>query len=174
VSHYSPALFSELYRHMEWADATLWRAAFVSAGAQTDEMLRNYLHHMHLTQQLFLAFWTDTPAEPIARRQPSEFTLSELCAWAQPFYGRARAFLESATPDVFARPLVMPWVAQYEQQLGRTFEVATVAETAYQVVSHSTHHRAQANARLRAVGGDPPIVDFIAWIWFGRPAAPWD
>ena len=58
VSHYSPALFSELYKHMEWADATLWRAALTSSGAQSDEMLRNYLHHMHLTQQLFLAFWT--------------------------------------------------------------------------------------------------------------------
>jgi uncharacterized damage-inducible protein DinB len=52
--------------------------------------------------------------------------------------------------------------------------VATVGETAFQVVSHSTHHRAQANTRLRAVGGDPPLVDYIAWIWFGRPAAPWD
>ena len=75
---------------------------------------------------------------------------------------------------VLGRPLVMPWVAQYEKQLGRKFDVATVGETAFQVVSHSTHHRAQANTRLRAVGGDPPLVDFIAWIWFGRPAAPWD
>jgi len=174
VSHYSPALFSELYKHMEWADATLWRAALSSPGAQSDETLRNYLHHMHLTQQLFLAFWTGTPAEPIARRQPSEFTLPELCAWAQPYYAQARAFLGTATPDVLARPLVMPWVAQYEKQLGRKFDVATVGETAFQVVSHSTHHRAQANTRLRAVGGDPPLVDFIAWIWFGRPAAPWD
>ena len=127
---YSPALFSELYKHMEWADATLWRAALAAPGAHSDEMLRNYLHHMHLTQQLFLAFWTGTPAEPIARRQPSEFTLPELCAWAQPYYRGARTFLEAATPDVMARPLVMPWVAQYQKQLGRTFEVATVAETA--------------------------------------------
>ena len=174
MSLYTPELLSELYKHMEWADATLWRAARSSTGAQGDETLRDYLHHMHLTQQLFLAFWTGTPAEPIARRQPSEFTLPELCVWAQPYYGPARAFLESATPEVLARPLVMPWVAQYEQQLGRKFDVATVGETAFQVVSHSTHHRAQANSRLRAVGGDPPLVDFIAWIWFGRPAAPWD
>ena len=171
---YSPALFNELYKHMEWADATLWRAVLASPGAHGDEMLRNYLHHMHLTQQLFLAFWTGTPAEPIARRQPSEFTLPELCVWAQPYYRQARAFLDSATPEVLARPLVMPWVAQYEQQLGRKFDVATVAETAFQVVSHPTHPRAHANTRLRAVLGDPPLVDFIAWIWFGRPAAPWD
>ena len=75
---------------------------------------------------------------------------------------------------MLARPLVMPWVARDQKQLGRTFDVATVGETAFQVVSHSTHHRAQANSRLRAVGGEPPLVDFIAWIWFGRPAAPWD
>ena len=174
MSHYSPQLFSELYKHMEWADATLWRAVLASTGARSDEMLRSYLHHMHLTQQLFLAFWMDAPAEPVARRQPSEFTLPDLCDWARPYYSPARRFLESATPEVLARPLVMPWVAQYEKQLGRSFDVATVAETAYQVVSHSTHHRAQANTRLRAVGGEPPLVDFIAWIWFGRPAPPWD
>lgn len=171
---YSAPLFGELYRHMEWADATLWRATLASPGAQTDETLRNYLHHMHLTQQLFYAFWTATPAEPIARRQPSEFTLPELCAWARAYYPLARAFLDAATPEVLAAPLAMPWVAQYEKQVGRTFDVTSVAETAYQVVSHSTHHRAQANARLRAVGGDPPLVDYIAWIWFGRPAAAWD
>jgi uncharacterized damage-inducible protein DinB len=174
VSHYSSPLFSELYKHMEWADATLWRAALASPGAHHDDTLRGYLHHMHLTQQLFLAFWTGASPEPLVRRQPSEFTLPELCAWAQPYYRDARAFLEGATPDVLARPLVVPWVAPYEKQLGRTFDVATIGETAYQVVSHSTHHRAQANTRIRAVGGEPPLVDYIAWIWFGRPAAPWD
>jgi uncharacterized damage-inducible protein DinB len=174
MSHYSPALFNELYKHMEWADATLWRAVLASPSAQSDEMLRNYLHHMHLTQQLFPRVLDRHARRADRAAQPSEFTLPELCAWAQPYYAQARAFLDSATPDVLARPLVMPWVAQYEQQLGRKFDVATVAETAFQVVSHSTHHRAQANTRLRAVGGDPPLVDFIAWIWFGRPAAPWD
>jgi uncharacterized damage-inducible protein DinB len=42
-----------------------------------------------------------------------------------------------------------------------------------QVATHSTYHRGQVNARLREVGGEPPLVDYIAWIWFGRPAPEW-
>jgi hypothetical protein len=27
------------------------------------------------------------------------------------------------------------------------------------------------NARLRELGAEPPLTDFIAWIWFGKPQA---
>ena len=67
----------------------------------------------------------------------------------------------------------MPFVAEYERQMGRSFGVPTLAETMFQVTSHSTYHRGQVNARLREVGGQPPLVDYIAWIWFGRPDAEW-
>lgn len=67
----------------------------------------------------------------------------------------------------------MPWVPAYEQQLGRTFASPTLAETAFQVTSHSTYHRGQVNTRMRELGGEPPLVDFIAWVWFGKPAAEW-
>ena len=40
-----------------------------------------------------------------------------------------------------------------------------------QVALHSMYHRGQINARLRDFGGNPPLVDFIAWVWLGRPAA---
>jgi uncharacterized damage-inducible protein DinB len=38
---------------------------------------------------------------------------------------------------------------------------------------HSTYHRGQVNARLRELGIEPPLTDYIAWIWFGRPEAEW-
>ena len=67
----------------------------------------------------------------------------------------------------------MPWVKSFETQLGRTFSTPTLGETIVQVASHSTYHRGQVNARLREVGGEPPLVDYIAWIWFGRPEPNW-
>lgn len=48
---------------------------------------------------------------------------------------------------------------------------AKLKEKLHQV---STYHRGQANSRLRELGGKPPLVDYIAWIWFGRPAPRWD
>jgi uncharacterized damage-inducible protein DinB len=65
----------------------------------------------------------------------------------------------------------MPWIAEFEQRSGRRFDKPTLAETIFQVTSHSTYHRGQVNARLRELGGEPPLVDFIAWVWFGKPTA---
>jgi uncharacterized damage-inducible protein DinB len=62
---------------------------------------------------------------------------------------------------------------RYEQQMGRRFEAPTQTETMRQVASRSTYHRGQVNARLRELDGEPPLVDYIAWIWFGRPAPDW-
>jgi uncharacterized damage-inducible protein DinB len=29
---------------------------------------------------------------------------------------------------------------------------------------HSEHHRAQVATRLRALGGNPPMTDYILWV----------
>ncbi len=50
---------------------------------------------------------------------------------------------------------------------------ATFPETVLQITGHSTYHRGQLNTRLRELGGEPPLVDFIAWIWMGKPKADW-
>jgi uncharacterized damage-inducible protein DinB len=68
---------------------------------------------------------------------------------------------------------VTPGLERYQQRMGRSFEAPTLAETMLQVASHSTYHRGQVNARLREISGEPPLVDYIAWIWFGRPAPDW-
>jgi uncharacterized damage-inducible protein DinB len=60
-----------------------------------------------------------------------------------------------------------------EQRLGRRPEPTTIGETALQVVFHSTYHRGQINARLRTVGVESSLVDYIAWVWLGRPEPEW-
>jgi uncharacterized damage-inducible protein DinB len=40
----------------------------------------------------------------------------------------------------------------------------TVIDALMQAVMHSQHHRGQAAARLRALGGEPPTVDYILWL----------
>ena len=48
------------------------------------------------------------------------------------------------------------------------------AVTALQVVTHTTHHRGQVMTRLRELGGAPPVVDYVIWVWSGSPIAEWD
>jgi uncharacterized damage-inducible protein DinB len=163
----------ELLQYTEWADATVWRAVMAHEGARTDTRLRDLLVHLHMVQRLFLLVWRDQPI-------PSEVTaftaitdLVTLQPRAVAYYPEARAFLDALDAGAMTRPITMPFVAEYEKQLGTTFGVPTLGETIFQVMHHSTYHRGQVNARLREVGAEPPLVDYIAWIWFRRPAAEW-
>ena len=47
------------------------------------------------------------------------------------------------------------------------------ARPALHLALHTAHHRGQVNARLRELGAEPPLVDYIAWLWKGRPDAMW-
>lgn len=161
----------ELYRHMEWADAAVWRAALAHPPAARDARLRDLLLHVHTVQRAFLYVWTQ---QALTLPDPADFPdLGSVREWAYPVYAEAARFLRSTDVDALARPVVMPWAAQLAARLGRMPDAPTLAETIFQVTSHSTYHRGQVNARLRELGGEPPLVDFIAWVWFGRPEPDW-
>lgn len=57
---------------------------------------------------------------------------------------------------------------RYATSSGATHETA-VADVLDHVLLHAAHHRGQANAALRAAGGEPPHVDLIAWLRAGEP-----
>lgn len=164
-------LTRDLFSHMEWADARIWDTALKLDAAREDEVARAVLVHMHSAQQAFLDAWH---GQAPTFRKPSDFSqLESLYAYATSYYAPARAFLETIDEGRFSEPLVLPWVGFIEERMGRPVAETTIGETIVQVFSHTTHHRAQVSARLRLLGGEPPIVDYIAWIWFGRPQPEW-
>jgi uncharacterized damage-inducible protein DinB len=168
---FSQTFLTELYRHMEWADATVWQA--VPLDTAPDQRLRGWLVHIHVVQRAFLHVWTNQPIRE-AFREPDEFeTMADVRSWAQPYYREASAFVAGLTPEQLAQPVVLPWAAELAQHLGREPGPSTLGDTCFQVTSHSTYHRGQVNARLREIGAEPPLVDYIAWLWFDRPEARW-
>ena len=48
----------------------------------------------------------------------------------------------------------------------------SIAQAYLQVCLHSQGHRSQCASRLRALGGQPPVTDFIVWLT-DRPQAQW-
>jgi uncharacterized damage-inducible protein DinB len=151
---------------MAWADENMWDAVPDQKGADPDERLRTLLLHIHTVQHAFLQVWKD---EAVTFPQATDFqSLAALRAWSVPYYAEVDAFLEQLDERRLTGPLTMPWVKHFEQRLGRGAETPTLADTMFQVTSHSTHHRGQVNARLRELGVQPPLVDYIAWVWFGR------
>jgi uncharacterized damage-inducible protein DinB len=161
---------ADLYRHMEWADAAVWTATLACPAATMDAKLRGTLDHVHHVQRAFLRIWR---GEPRHTPYPTFEEASALMTWARSYYGEAHAHLQGLTDEDLAQVLPVPWASMVEAILGRAPAPTTVGETVLQVTLHSLHHRGQATARLREVGGAPPLVDYIAWVWFGRPSAQW-
>jgi uncharacterized damage-inducible protein DinB len=161
---------TELYRHMEWADARVWTSVMASSSEQMDAKLRDYLYHLHMVQYAFLKTWRGEPLE--APKQTFDDSQS-LMLWGRAYYGKAIAHLETLSGERLSEPMPLAWAGMVEQAIGRAAETTTVGETVLQVAMHSLYHRGQINARLREVGKEPPLVDYIAWVWFGRPAPEW-
>jgi uncharacterized damage-inducible protein DinB len=161
---------TDLYRHMEWADASVWTAVVASDGGRTDAKLRGYLYHLHVVQRAFLRTWRGEPRET---PYPTFDDTPSLMLWGRTYYSEVFAHLETLNDEKASEPLPVPWAAMVEQRLGRAPETTTVGETLMQVALHTMYHRGQINTRLREVGGEPPLVDYIAWVWLGRPAADW-
>ena len=161
----------DLFNHMEWADALVWDTVLKTPEARGDETLRWLVLHLHGVQKAFLDAWTNQPFS--FRGDYSDTTLEQELNAVRAYYPRCRSFLESLDSARLPEPMIVPWSKWAEQLLGRPPGPTTLGETILQVLTHSTHHRAQANARLRELGAQPPVIDYIAWVWMERPKPAW-
>lgn len=157
-----------LFDHMQWADATVWRAAGECAAAADDKVLHDRLYHIHATQHAFLQAWR---GEEMVFRGPEDFPgLDAVRELGRAFYAVAPAYVASLSGEDVEREMVLPWSTYFAKRAGFTAHPSTLGETLLQLPSHSTYHRGQVNIRLRELGATPPLVDFIAWVWAGKPS----
>ena len=162
--------FRDLLAHMEWADAETWRAVRDLAAAQSDQRLRWLFHHSHLVQSIYLQAWR---GDPFQLTELSAYPdLSSIEDWARPYYSLATAFAETVDESRFAQAVHFPWFAMIVEKFG-TERPATLSESVFQVFAHTAYHRGQVATRIRELGGEPPPVDFIYWVWAGKPAPQW-
>jgi uncharacterized damage-inducible protein DinB len=162
---------TELYRHMEWADATLWAAVLARPEAAEDPALRERLYHIHMVQRGFLQVWRTGTFTPTASDSFSD--TAALLAWGRAGHLELNEYLSALGGMDSERPIVMPWIEMFEARMGRKADVPTFQETLLQVIMHSTYHRGQVSTRLRELGGEPPLTDYIVWIWRGKPQPDW-
>ena len=160
-----PQTIRDLFQHMQWADRKVWRVVLESSVACEDAKLRACLYHIHLVQHAYLRMWRK---ESFDLPFPQFATTVEVYDWSRDYYPEAIAFLDSLSAEDLARTCEHPWTEIITRQIGQAPETVTLGETAHQVVLHSTYHRGQANAQLRALGAEPPTVEYITWLWLGR------
>jgi uncharacterized damage-inducible protein DinB len=160
-----------LFRHMHWADARVWQTVLAEPRVSSDDVIRDRLFHMHLVQRAFLALWRNPRAT--FGKPPAFSTAVQLASWGRDCHREVGEYLRSLDRASLDRELRVPWSDHVGARFGRPADSTTLAETMLQVTSHSSHHRGQVNTRIRELGSEPPLVDFIVWVWLGRPEAEW-
>lgn len=163
--------YGDLARHLEWADAEMWRAVLAAPETRSAPDLLERLHHIHVVQRAFLEVWQGRPLE-LPRVEDFD-RLEGLYAWITPWYPELAAYVENLRAEDLGDTIVMPWQANVEKRLGKVHPTDR-GGTLLQVTSHTTHHRSQISLRLRQLGAEPPRLDYILWLWLGRPAPRWE
>lgn len=160
----------KLFRHMQWADASVWSAVLKSDAARNDPDVIKRLRHSHTVQNAFLNTWKENLYVPNAGEALS---LLELLQWARDFHGMAQEYLASLDEQSLEKQIVVPWSRGWEQRMGRSASMTTLGDTALQTVLHSTQHRGQVTLRLHALGVPRLVTDLIVWLWMGQPKPEW-
>jgi len=163
-------LIGEAFRHMEWADARVWTAVLAADGAAADADILERLRHLHTTQLGFVSSWLGRPFDRDATKGLDLPGLARLCRGVNADAAGYAAQVREADLDAVH---VLPWAAFVSKRMGREVAPSTLRETMLQCAMHSHYHRAQVNTRLKQVGGTPPPVDFIAWVWANKPRPDW-
>lgn len=126
---------------------------------------------MHNTRA-FLQLWQ---GQALAIPDPGTLAgWASLRAWARSYHVEVAGWLGTLQDPALVALLPVPWSKRLETRAGTKPQPATLEDTLYQVLAHSTYHRGQVNTRLRELGVTPPLLDYIAWVWMGRPAAEWE
>ena len=138
--------FRRLFRYDRWAN----REVLNSLGSVSDPPAKSvrWLAHIIAAEALWLA--------RIQRRpQPMpvwpEFKIDELPRVVEAVGGEWEKFLENPTLDS---------TCDYTNSKGERF-TSPVRDILMHVVNHSTYHRGQIAADIRASGSEPPYTDFI-------------
>jgi uncharacterized damage-inducible protein DinB len=160
----------KLLDHMQWADALVWACLLDHREARSDEQIRACAHHTHQVQWAYLQLWRD---EKLSLTDLSAFNdVFAIYQWCRRYYAQLTDYRGALDTVSLERQIQFPWADELVKQWGSAQPV-TLAESILQITFHTTYHRGQMNRRLRELGAEPPLTDFVVWIWMGRPAPEW-
>jgi uncharacterized damage-inducible protein DinB len=152
-----------LLAHAEWANAVFFHA-WGKSPARDHEEMRQRTRHLAGVQAGFLNVLRGESAILPPSGPPPTF--DELRSRAETSHKGLQSFVESLDAAGLARSVRIPWFPDPPC-------VITVAGALVQVAMHSQHHRGQLMTRLKDFGGEPVNVDWIIWLWKGKPTGRW-
>lgn len=162
-----PMEIKDLSDHMFWADITIWSEVRKIEQDKDTKSIFDLLFHLHSVQHAYLSIWNNESLNYLRNIKFNK--LDEVYEWALDFHKKYRIFINDLDDDKLQMEIKIPWTGQLERKLGKPLKNSSLIQTIYQVIMHSTYHRGQINKEIRKIGGEPPLTDFIYWIWSGKP-----
>jgi uncharacterized damage-inducible protein DinB len=153
-----------LLNHAEWANAVFFHA-WAKSPARDHEEMRKRVGHVVGVQDGFLAVLRGGPVGRPPDGPPPTF--DALHARAVQSHAGLRAFADQLDEASLTRVVQIPWFPDPPCRI-------TVTEALVQAAMHTQHHRGQLMTRLKDLGGEPKNVDWIIWLWKGKPQGLWD
>jgi uncharacterized damage-inducible protein DinB len=153
----------DLMAHAEWANAVFFHAWGKSPAREHEEMRRRVGHVIGVQHGFLSILRGENPGGPPDGPPPS---FDDLKVWAQRNHADLRSFAGGLDEASLARSVRIVWFPDPPC-------VVTVAEALVQVAMHTQHHRGQLMTRLKDFGGEPKNVDWIIWLWKGKPPGRW-
>jgi len=159
-----------LFNQMMWADTEVWKKVLRLPATENDERIKKLLYHLHQVQYAYFFLCDEHP--PKIPKSEAFTNLKSIALWGREYQEKMNLFLSSEMTSEMV--IEIPWSKFMERKIGKKIVPATFEEMMLQVASHSTYHRGQINTRFRELGGDPASVDFIVWVWLGKPEVNWE
>jgi uncharacterized damage-inducible protein DinB len=153
----------KLMAHAEWANAVFFQT-WGKSPARDHEEMRHRVGHIVGVQDGFLSVLRGQPPGTPPTGPPSSYDeLKTRAAASHTALGEFAAVLHTVE---MSRIVQIPWFPDPPC-------VITVEEALVQVAMHTQHHRGQCMTRLKDLGGEPKNVDWIIWLWKGKPQGRW-
>ncbi len=153
----------DLMAHAEWANAVFFHAWDKSPARDHEEMRRRVGHVVGVQDGFLSVLREEAPGRPPDGPPP---TFGALRPRAIESHTGLRSFADGVDSAALARRVQIPWFPDPPC-------IITVAQALVQAAMHTQHHRGQLMTRLKDFGGEPKNVDWIIWLWRGRPQARW-
>jgi uncharacterized damage-inducible protein DinB len=153
----------DLMAHCEWANAVFFHT-WGKSPARDHEEMRRRVRHVVGVQDGFLSVLRGE--QPVWSPEVPIPAFDELRTQALASHAGLRSFTGALDTASLAHQVRIPWFPEPPC-------VITSAEALVQAAMHTQHHRGQFMTRLKDFGGEPKNVDWIIWLWKGRPEPRW-
>lgn len=156
---------SDMIAYQEWADAHFYRMWNQMSAAHEDPEILLRQAHITFVQVAFLKALQGEEVQ-LPKADTLIPAMVDLQARAHVNHAKLRAFVSQLDPTSLNRQVIIPFFPD------PTFR-PTVRDALMQIAMHTQHHRGQNLSRLRHLGAERLVIDWIVWIMKQKPEASW-